>query len=466
VNKPNDIATLVARVAGRHGLPPVALAAMIADWLRRSGSAEPDEALLDRKSADLLVLTRRLAMPFDDATIRGLRGTAAVALAEGRLADGDKALAQAELHAIGGSTDLAALPLERRLLIGENRADRAALSFLRTTPDAYHESAARYGEASALIGLADIDRSRAAALEQAKALARVSEDFGGREGYDTAVAALRRLIQGLDSLEDTVAFAAAQETLAATLEGLADLSGETALLGTALAHCRDGLEDLRSEEAPALWRTLTLRFGRLAVTLGVAQKDDELLEEAIAAHAKVLAVWDRRDDESRWLQAEHMISRARATLGRHRSDLSLLERAFNGINRVAQATDRARQPLRWAELQDQMGSVLASMGERYSEPVVLEEAIAHFDAALEERRAERAPLLRARTLANQAETMLQLARRTRDRELAQRALAQLMSAMEIARQSPDGGATAADLQERLVAAGAVATQLIGGSPAR
>ena len=124
----------------------MAMAAMMADWLRRAGSPLPSEHLLDRKASDFLALSTRLATPLGDAEIKRLRGEAATAIAEGRFAEADKSLAQAELHAIGGSTDLSALPLERRLLIGENRADRAAISFLRTTSEAYREAAARYGE--------------------------------------------------------------------------------------------------------------------------------------------------------------------------------------------------------------------------------------------------------------------------------------------------------------------------------
>ncbi len=462
ISQTDQIAPLLARVAGRRGIAPLALAAMIGDWLRRPGSASLDENLLDRKAADFFALTKRLEAPLGDTEIRRLRGEAAGAIATGRFAEADKALAQAELHAIGGSTDLSALPLESRLLIGENRADRAAISFLRTTAEAYREAAGRYGEASALIGLADVDRSRDAALDQAKALARISEDFGGREGYDAAIPALRRLLEGLDSLSDTVAFASAQEALAAALDRLAGLSGDTKLLEEALAHCRAGLEDLRHDEAPALWRALKLRFGRLAVNLGISQKDDNLLEEAVATYATALAVWQRSDDEARWLEAEHMISRARATLGGRRSDLSLLERAFNGLNRVSQATDRSRDPMRWAALQDQMGGVLAAMGERYSEPVVIEEAIAAFAAALEEHRVERAPLLWAQTSANQAEAMLQLARRNKDKALAQQALAKLMAATQTALQAANGGSVAADLQKRLGAAGATAAKLIAG----
>lgn len=428
---------------------------MVADWLQRPGSTRPAEALLDRKAADFLALAGRLEQPLGDGETRRLRIEAASALAAGRFADADKALAQAELHSIGGSTDLSVLPLAQRLMIGENRADRAAVSFLRMTPDTYREAAGRYGEASALIGLADIDRSRIVALAQATALIRISEDFGARDGYDAAVTVLRRLLEGLDSLADTVAFASAQDALATTLEGLADIAGETDLHIEALARCRAGLEDLRREEAPLLWHALKVRFGRLAVTLGEAREDDALLEEAVTALATVLAVWDRSRDEARWLEAEHMISRARAALGGRQNDLALLERAFNGFNRVAKAVDRAREPLRWAELQDQMGGVLAAMGERYSEPVVLEEAIAAFAAALEERRRETVPLLWATSSANQALATMRLAERHKDPALTKQALTQIAVAIEAMR-SAGFTANAMAFQRRLAATAALA----------
>ncbi|MBD3845328.1 hypothetical protein IED13_06445 [Bosea sp. SSUT16] len=454
----DEITPLLARVAGRHGLPPVALAAMVGDWLTDAGKALPNETLLDRKAQDFLALARRLTSPLDDAEIRRLRAEAAAAIAAGRLAEADKALAKAELHLIGKVTDLTALSAGSRVRIGENRADRAALSFLRAAPESYREAAARYGEASALIGLVDIEHSRRAALDQASALVRISEDFGGREGYDAAAAVLRRQIEGLDSLEDTTAFAEAEEALAGALEGLAQVTDEKSLRSEALAHCRRALEHLQRDEAPLLWRALKLRFGRLALILGKRQQDEALLEEAISAFATVLAAWDRSSDETRWLEAEHMIARARAVLGSHRNDLALLERAFNSLTRVAAAVDREKEPLRWAELQDQMGSVLGAMAERYTEPVVIEEAIATFAAALEERRRETVPLLWAQTRAAQAEAMLQLARRGKDKDLAQKALAQLVEAVETARKADPGAA--AGLQQRLAAAGELATRLL------
>ncbi|AOO79911.1 hypothetical protein [Bosea vaviloviae] len=436
----------------------VVLPAMVADWLRRPGSAPPGEALLERRAVDFLALAGRLGAPLGDKETRRLRSEAASALADGRFADADKALAQAELHSIGGASDLSTLPVAQRLRIGENRADRAGISFLRTTPEAYREAAGRYGEASALIGLADVDRSRAVALAQAKALARLSEDFGGRDGYDAAVTVLHRLLEGLDSLEDTVAFAGAQDALAATLEALAEIAGMEDLRVEALARCRAGVEHLHRDEAPLLWHALTVRFGRLAVTIGESREDDALLEEAVTALATVLAVWDRNRDEARWLEAEHMISRARAALGGRRNDLALLERAFNGFNRVAKAVDRAREPLRWAELQDQMGGVLVAMGERYRDPVVFEEAIAVFAAALEERRRESVPLLWATSSANQALPMMRLAERRKDAALARQALTQIAVAIEAMR-SAGFAANAKHLEARLIKAGALVEAL-------
>lgn len=461
ISRSDEIAPLLARVAARHGLPPVALPAMFGDWLDGSDAAVPGEALLDRKAEDFLALVRRLATPLDDAELRRLRAEAVAAIVAGRLGDADKALAKAELHLVGKATDLSALSAASRLRIGENRADRAALSFLRAAPDAYREAAARYGEASTLIGLVDMERSRQVALDQARSLARVSEDFGGREGYDGAVAVLQRLLDGLDSLEDSVAFAEAEEAMAGALEGLASVTRDKAFQREALEHCRRGLEHFDRREAPPLWRNLKLRLGRLALILGKRHQDESLLEEAIAAFANALAGWDRDSDETRWLEAEHMIARARSVLGSRRSDLALLERAFNSLNRVATAVDRGREPLRWAELQDQMGSVLAAMAERYSEPVVIEEAIAAFATALEERPRETQPLLWAQTRMTQAEAMLQLARRGKDPELVQRALAQMVEAVEAAGKAGDG-AVAAALQKRLAAAGELAKRLLAG----
>jgi len=455
---------LLAQVAGRHRLPAEAMAAMMADWLRRSDATTPGEALLDRKAADFLALAGRLATPYGEGDIARLRFEAAAALVAGRLGEADKALAEAELQAIDGSSDLSALPAARRLLIGENRADRAALSFLRVAPEAYREAASRYGEAAALIGLADLGRSSAAALDQAKALARISTDFGGREGYDAAVAALRSLIEGLDSRAEPVAFAGAQKALAAALEDIADSAGEVDRRVDALIHYRAGLRDLRRDDAPLLWQGLMLRFGRLAVALGEEREDDPLLEEAVGVLARLLAQWDRTQDEAGWLEAEYAIARARAALGGRRNDLALLERAFNSFNRIVQAVDREREPLRWAELQDGMGGVLTAMGERYSEPVVLEEAIAAFAGALKERRRETVPLLWATSSVNQALAMIRLAERRQTPALTQEALGRIATAIAALHQA-GLAADAAKLQKRLAAAPAF-MRAAGTAPSR
>jgi len=402
---------------------------MMADWLRRPDPTELSEAMLDRKASDFLALAARLATPRGEGEIRRLRHEAATALVAGRLADADKALAQAELTAIDGSGDLSVLPAERRLLIGENRADRAALSFLRMTPEAYREAAARYGEAAALIGLADLGRSSSAALEQAKVLARISSDFGGRDGYDAAVSALRSMISGMDSRAEPIAFAGAQKALAAALEDIADSAGEVDRRVDALVHCRAGLRDLRREDAPLLWRGLMLRFGKLAVTIGEEREDDALLEEAIGGLARLLAQWERKDDEAGWLEAEQAMARARASLGGRRNDLALLERSFNGFNRVSESIDRVSEPLRWADLQDRIGGVLTAMGERYSEPVVLEEAIAAFAGALKERKRETMPLLWAKSSVNQALAMIRLAERRHDPAMTHDALSRIATAI-------------------------------------
>ncbi len=460
MTNPDGLAALLTETARRSGVSPTALLAMMSDIVKRPTSLPPDrlEALLARKADDLLALRARLGATVGDEAERRFRAAAVAALDAGRLSELDKALAQRELALLGDLANLAALSAERRQAAGEVRADRAATSFLRATPEAYGEAAQRYGEASALIGFADVPRSRQLAVSQVDALARISIDFGGREGLDGAVTQARRLIEGLDSLVESVAFASAQAALAGALVGLADLTGEAGTRAEALAACRAGLEDLRRSEAPELWRKLQAQLGMLAVALGEARGDETLLEDAVTALAAALAGWNRDRDGSGWLDLEHAIARARSSLGARRSDLALLERAFNSFNRVATAIERKREPLRWAGLQDDMGQVLRAMGERYSEPVVLEEAIAAFGLALEERRRETAPLLWATSSANQGMASMQLAERRKDAGLAQQALVQIMAAVEALR-GAGYGANAAELQKQLVAAGALAERL-------
>jgi hypothetical protein len=455
VTNPDSFATLIAETARRRGVSATVLLAMMSDVVKQSTALPPDalKALLGRKADDFLALRARLNADIADETERRFRAAATAALDAGRFGELDKALAQRELALLGDLANLAALSAERRQAAGEVRADRAATSFLRTAPEGYQEAAQRYSEASALMGLADLARSRELAVAQVETLARIGIDFGGRDGFDAAVAQARRLIDGLDGLVEPVAYAAAQAALAYALARLADLTGEAGMRAEALAACRAGLEDLRRAEAPRLWRGLQAKTGVLALSLGEAREDEDLLEDAVTALAAALAAWNRDSDGPGWVELEFSIARARAVLGGRRGDLALLERAFNSFNRIATAVERGREPLRWAALQDEMGQVLRAMGERYSEPVVLEEAIAAFGLALEERRRETQPLLWATSSANQGFATLTLAERQKDLGLAQQGLTLVMAAIQAMRAS--GFPTnAAALQQQLVAASA------------
>ncbi len=452
----DDLSAMIARVAQRHDVPLAALLAILASFVKNG--ARPHVATLERqltrKAREVLALRARLTRPTADDSAAELRQKAALALEAGQFGEIERALALLELRFFGGMTDLAAMPKDRRIAAGETRADRAATAMLELTPTACREAAQRYAEAAAIVGAADLDRSRGLALRQGDALARIGEDFDDKAGFEAAIAHYRTLLARLDNFEDTVAWAAVQERLGRVLARLAGLSGDVALLDQAMACYAAALEDLRREQAPVLWRSLKVRFARIAVTLGEAREDDALLEEAVSALATALASWKRETDEAAWLEAEELIARARAALGQRMSDLALLERAFNGFNRVSKAVDRERDPLRWAALQDQMGGVLAAMGERYSEPVVLEEAISAFGSALEERRRETNPRLWAASSAHQGLASMKLAARLQDRALAQRAFMQIAAAYEAMREAGHS-ADATALQKTLVLAGSM-----------
>lgn len=461
MTNPDKLAAILARVAKLRGVPPVAMLAMVATILKGPAQPAPEtlERLFGRKADDFIALRARLSQPVADQAVARWRATAAQALEAGQFADIDKALAQAELQMLGGVSDLGAMTAQRRLLAGEARADRAATSLLDLTAPSYREAAKRFGEAAAIIGLADAERSHALALGQAQALSRLGEDLADATGYEAAIAQLRALLSGLDNFDDTMRWAATQKRLASALSGLYRLDGQVARLEEAASCCRTALEDLRKTHDAALWARLQRGLGVAALELGERPGADiGLVEEAVEALQAAISASDRARDPQGWARLHYDLGRAQAALGRRTAGMATLEAAFNGFQSALEIWTRESDGESWSDIQDRMGQVLAAMGERYSEPVVLEEAVAAFGRALEERQRDTAPLLWAASSANQGLTTMKLAQRQKDLGLAQQALAQIMTAVEAMR-SAGFSANAAELQKKLLEAGALAETL-------
>ena len=404
-----------------------------------------------RRAADIARLRRRLTTAVADPVLANWRARAAAAFEAGNFAEVDKALAQAELQILGGLGDLSELPAERRVAVGETRADRGAVSQLDLAPQSCREAAKRYAEASAIVGLADPERSHELALLQADALVRLGEEFGERSGLDDAITHLRILIAGLDNFEDTLRWAATQERLGLALTTLSGRDADVERLREAAACYRLALEDLRKEHAPPLWGRLQRHLGSLALRLGKPSSDEDLLEEAIDALRAALTVIDRATDPAAFARVQYDLGRALSALGQRTLSMATLEAAFNAFNTAAQHWTREADPKLWGDLQDRMGTVLGAMGQRYREPVVVEEAIAAFGRALEVRHRETALVEWADSSANQAFAMMQLAARQKNTGLAQEALTQITLAIE-ALKAGGNKAEMAELQKKLVAA--------------
>ncbi len=233
-----DMSAMIARIADRHDVPLAVLLATMAS-LVKSG-VRPNlarlEQLLGRKAREVVALRRRLSPPSQDPVVDEARRKASRALEAGQFAEIERALAQLELHFFGGMTDLSTMPADRRVAAGETRSDRAATALLDLTPAACKEAAQRYAEAAAIIGTANLDRSREFALRQGDSLARIGEDFADPAGFEAAIAHFRTLLSRLDNFDDTIAWATVQERLARALAGLAQLTGDDKRLDEAIAY--------------------------------------------------------------------------------------------------------------------------------------------------------------------------------------------------------------------------------------
>lgn len=449
------LASSVAQVSQQRGLPHIALLAMIAPLGKAAmdlGQARLDR-LLARKAADFLSLRARLASSGRPAALADLLAGAGSALEAGRFSEVDRLLAQAELKLLSGLGDIAAMAPEDRVAAGEIRADRGATSLLTLNLQSYRDAAARLGEASALVGLADPARSHGLALTQGEIMVRLTDDLADPSGLDAAIAHLRIVLNGLDNFDDTVLWATTQERLGLAL---ARQPGARGL--TEAASCfRLALEDLRQAQEPALWTRLQRHLGKTLLTLDKQQsasQDTDLVEEAIVALRAALGGTAKASDPQAWARLHRDLGRALFSLGRRTGAMAELEAAFNSYQSAASVWTRDGAPDRWAGLNHGMGMVLSAMGERYAEPIVLEEAVSNFGLALEQRPRERSLSTWAETTAEQGLAKAKLAVRQRDIGAAQQALTQILGAVQ-AVQAAGLTSLLGDLQKTLASAGAL-----------
>lgn len=430
-----ELATILARVSQREGVPPALLLGVLAS-MATPGKTDFSriEHDLIRKAGDYKALHARLLKPSGvDPELDRLRAGAARLLAEGRLADMDRILAEAEQRNLDGSVALDKMSKERLLAAAAGRGDRAAAAILQLNPKAYGEAADRFAEAALIAASADAESGRGYAWMQADVLARKGADFSDRSAFVAAIEQLRSMLAKLDNFDETVPWAETQLRLARSLTGLSHFDDGGKLLRQVVEIYRITLEDLTRAKAPRLWATLQTRLGEALLRLGETEDDASLLDESVAAFRAGLSGLTRSDMPREWARLQWELGKAHVALGLRASGVAAFEAAVNCFKLVLEDRPRESVPLDWAEVQDRIGAALVGLAAYYREPVVLEEAIAAFDAALEVRRREIVPSLWAQSAANRAEARLELADRTRERMEAEKATAELVMAIETLR---------------------------------
>ena len=431
-----ELATILARVSQREGVPPALLLGVLASMGDASG--KPDftriENNLARRAGDFRSLKARLAKPSGDDPERDrLQGQAVQALADGKLAEADRLLALAEQRNLDGAVAPDKLSRDRLLAAAAGRADRGAVAMLHLNPQAYRDAAERYAEAALIADSAEAGSGLTYAWMQADALARRGADFSDKSAFVASIGQLRGLLAKLDNFDQTVPWAETQLRLARSLTGLSHHEGGGSLLRQVVEIYRTTLEDLQRTKAPRLWTALQTRLGEALSRLGEIEDDAGLLDEGVAAFRAGLSGMTRADMPREWGRLQWELGKAHVALGLRASGVSAFEAAVNCFKLTLDDRPRESAPLEWAEVQDRIGAALVGLAGYYNEPVVLEEAIAAYDAALEVRRREIVPSLWAQSAANRAEARLELAERTRQRTEAEKAITELVMAIETLR---------------------------------
>jgi tetratricopeptide (TPR) repeat protein len=452
------IQAAVAREAAARGISERALAAAAqAAGARISESGHFDaEALaqtiigqIAHQAETIQELESRLAAltRTDDPIIASLMGRAHAAVHDGRLADADALLAEAEETDLAAATTAITQANARLGRAAAHMAERGRIASLRGD---YLAAAVHFARASETVPATEARARWIFRLGQANALSDYGHLFNAPEHLQQAIQLYRQVVLPLaprvsrpndwaltqlflghalsylgengdyQALRDAVSayraalqivtqetapegWAEAQTNLADALTVLGERGDNQALIDALVAY-RSALEVQSRERSPVTWASTMIRTGQTLFVLSQRGSEQVLNERtltgAIICYRQALEVLTPSNAPADWAQAQNNLGNALAVLGERGNDQALHD-ALVAYHAAIEVWTRLGASRPWAQTQNNLGLALTELGRRGDEQA-LREAIAAFGAALEIRTRAAAPALWADTTYNLA----------------------------------------------------------------
>ena len=293
----------------------------------------------------------------------------------------------------------------------------------------------------------------------------------------TAEASVRRLRSALTAMKDAVVeddHALAPQLRASLLVDIGRVHRALGEMGDGdvSAHFLDATIAFRQamtlardlpEETPeqrVQRRDLSLRAQRnLANVLHILsdiERDDAMLDEAIAHYRDTLTDGARARDISGWSKAQHGLGMALNAHGARHGLAISFEQAQAAFAEALHGRNREEAPAAWAETQNQLGHAAYGLGKLKRDPREFERAIACYRAALQERTPDGDPYHWAQAqnnIGNAYQAMAQISRSEAHMEAAIKAYYKALTALDRDRNPGEWGGTQNNLGNTLHALG-------------
>jgi tetratricopeptide (TPR) repeat protein len=410
------------RTLGEQAVPTDQLTAKLAEVATRYNQAVARAAALD---------------PQDPAT-RTLVAQAQAAIGDGRFADADRMLDEAEqieVAAARQAQDVArqavAAADERLIRAADARGVRGELAM---TGLRYTEAAAHFGAAAALVPAGRSDLLAAWLKRQADALRDQGERRGEGAALDEAIGLYQRVLAMRPRESAPSDWAAAQNNLGNALRIRGEREAGTGSLVQAVEAFTLASQEHTRERFPLKWAGVQSNLGTALTLLAARERDATRLDTAIAAYGAALDVWTRESAPRDWAAAQSNLGNALQELGKLREDPALLHQSVAAYEAALQVWTQERTPGLWATAENNLGNTLKLLA--WQEPqdadASLAKAAAAHRAALQGWPRERFPVFWAEAEYNLGNALLMLSAKTRDAAMLAEAKLSFQGAMEVA----------------------------------
>ncbi|HBE93140.1 MAG TPA: hypothetical protein DDW55_11685 [Gammaproteobacteria bacterium] len=199
---------------------------------------------------------------------------------------------------------------------------------------------------------------------------------------ESAREALEAVLTGEFRDQESLAWAATQNSLGNILGALGQQQRDVALFEEAIQCFNLALEEYKQNEFPLDWAATQYNLGTAKQALGRQEGDSKLLKASVDAYTSALLEWTREQMPLEWASTMHQLGATFHAYGIVLKGNRNLQKSVVAYKNALAVLDADNSALELASAHNNRGVVLHNLAESEENTARLEEAIRSYDTAL------------------------------------------------------------------------------------